>query len=62
MRSERGSATDGEKTKEKKEKDRQGKREVIVEGGMKGARKDKGKKWRRLWRGSARERKGKRDV
>lgn len=40
----------------------QGKREVIVEGGMKGARKDKGKKWRRLWRGSARERKGKRDV
>lgn len=62
MRSERGSATDGEKTKEKKEKDRQGKREVIVEGGMKGARKDKGKKWKRLWRGSARERKGKRDV
>lgn len=44
MRRERGSATDGEKTKEKKEKDRQGKREVIVEGGMKGARERQGKK------------------
>lgn len=50
------------KRKKRKKRTDRVKGRLSLKGAWKEQGKDKGKKWRRLWRGSARERKGKRDV